>query len=141
MKTTTFVFILMGLLGLTTGCTGGGASPSAQTGAKTCTAAGGTETTVTACISVGDYEGNYCAIGASGCAPAMSHQAKTCACGTGKCWDGTSCKALAPVSTCTAKGSCLPVVPDAACCAGTTATDDATCTAGGIVGVQAKRCS
>lgn len=46
---------------------------------------------------------------------------------------------------CTEKGNCLPVVPGAACCSGTTEKADTTCTmpAGAtspVIGVQDKRC-
>lgn len=58
---------------------------------KTCLDSGGTVGTGTCCQSSGDFP-NSCLIGACGCAPANSHQVKTCNCGAGKCFDGNACK-------------------------------------------------
>ena len=50
-------------------------------------------TTSSCCASSGDFP-NTCLIGACGCAPANSHQVKTCDCGPGKCFDGSACVAV-----------------------------------------------
>jgi hypothetical protein len=57
---------------------------------KACLDSGGTVATSSCCGQTQDFPNN-CAIGACGCAPANSHQVKTCNCGVGKCFDGTSC--------------------------------------------------
>lgn len=57
---------------------------------KACLDSGGTVEAGTCCQSAGDFP-NSCLIGACGCAPASSHQVKTCNCGAGKCFDGNSC--------------------------------------------------
>ena len=57
---------------------------------KGCLDSGGTAETGTCCQSAGDFPSS-CLIGACGCAPANSHQVKTCNCEVGKCFDGNSC--------------------------------------------------
>ena len=57
---------------------------------KACLDSGGKVETGTCCQSSGDFP-NSCLIGACGCAPAASHQVKTCSCGAGKCFDGNAC--------------------------------------------------
>ena len=58
-----------------------------------CIGSGGTVTTGLCCQSVGDFP-STCGIGACGCAPENSHQVNICDCGTGKCFDGSSCVPL-----------------------------------------------
>ena len=55
-----------------------------------CTASGGTVGMSLCCGTATDFP-NTCAIGACGCAPGSSHMVATCACPTGKCFDGSSC--------------------------------------------------
>lgn len=64
--------------------------PSQKTKEQGCTNSGGTIASSFCCNSVSDFP-NSCLIGACGCAPANSHQVKTCDCGEGKCFDGNSC--------------------------------------------------
>jgi hypothetical protein len=59
--------------------------------AAKCVASGGTVGMTKCCASAGDFPAT-CAVGACSCAPSSSHNVKTCTCGTGKCWDGTTCK-------------------------------------------------
>jgi len=66
------------------------ATPVANPLENACTASGGLVSTSTCCGSVGDFP-NTCLIGACGCAPANSHEVRVCACGEGKCFDGTGC--------------------------------------------------
>jgi hypothetical protein len=56
-----------------------------------CASSGGTVVTGSCCLSSGDFP-NSCMIGACGCSLEDSHDVKTCDCGEGKCFDGTSCK-------------------------------------------------
>ena len=58
--------------------------------ADSCTTSGGTISTSNCCISAADFP-NTCAIGACGCAPANSHEVKTCECPADKCFDGSRC--------------------------------------------------
>jgi hypothetical protein len=60
---------------------------------QACSLAGGTITASLCCASAADFP-NSCLIGACGCAPANSHQIKTCDCGQGKCFDGKGCVAV-----------------------------------------------
>jgi hypothetical protein len=69
--------------------TGGGQKEQA------CLSSGGKISNSSCCQSSGDFP-NSCAIGACGCAPASSHQVKTCDCGEGKCFDGNSCVGNTP---------------------------------------------
>ena len=64
--------------------------PSQKTKDENCLNSGGSIGAASCCQSSGDFPNN-CAIGACGCAPASSHQVKTCNCGEGKCFDGNSC--------------------------------------------------
>ena len=57
-----------------------------------CTNSGGTVTTTSCCLSASDFPSS-CVVGACGCAPADSHDVKTCNCGAGKCFDGNKCVA------------------------------------------------
>lgn len=57
---------------------------------KACMGSGGSISASNCCKTAGDFP-NSCLIGACGCAPANSHQVKTCECGAGKCFDGNSC--------------------------------------------------
>jgi len=57
---------------------------------KACLASGGMVSAALCCGQTQDFPNN-CAIGACGCAPASSHQIKTCQCGEGKCFDGSTC--------------------------------------------------
>jgi hypothetical protein len=54
-----------------------------------CTSTGGTVSTSTCCLSVGDFP-DSCAIGACGCSPDNSHEVKACSCGSGKCFNSES---------------------------------------------------
>jgi hypothetical protein len=66
-------------------------SASGQNGKeKACLDSSGTVGSASCCGQTQDFPNN-CAIGACGCAPANSHQVKTCECGEGKCFDGNSC--------------------------------------------------
>jgi hypothetical protein len=60
---------------------------------KSCTDAGGTVKTSSCCLSATDFP-NLCVIGACGCSAENSHEIKTCDCGEGKCFNGTSCVAV-----------------------------------------------
>lgn len=57
---------------------------------KACIVSGGTVTTTLCCGSVDSFP-NTCTIGSCGCSPAASHQVKSCSCGEGKCFNGTTC--------------------------------------------------
>ena len=57
---------------------------------KACLGSGGKIISGNCCKITGDFP-NSCAIGACGCAPANSHQVKTCDCGEDKCFDGNVC--------------------------------------------------
>lgn len=57
---------------------------------QSCLDSGGAIETSSCCQSASDFP-NSCIIGACGCAPASSHQVKTCNCGAGKCFDGNAC--------------------------------------------------
>lgn len=64
---------------------------------KACLDSGGIVATSSCCGQTQDFPNN-CAIGACGCAPASSHQVKTCDCGAGKCFGGSSCISNSPQS-------------------------------------------
>lgn len=55
-----------------------------------CTNTGGSIKTNMCCGSASDFP-NTCLIGACGCSPDNSKEVKTCDCGEGKCFNGTSC--------------------------------------------------
>jgi len=57
---------------------------------QACNNAGGKVTTSLCCGSANDFP-NLCLIGACGCAPANSHEIRTCDCGAGKCFNGKDC--------------------------------------------------
>lgn len=57
---------------------------------KACLNSGGTITTSSCCGSVNSFP-NTCTIGSCGCSPQGSHQVKSCSCGTGMCFNGTTC--------------------------------------------------
>lgn len=60
---------------------------------KACTDSGGTVKESSCCLSATDFP-NLCVIGACGCSAENSHNVKTCDCGEGKCFNGTSCIAV-----------------------------------------------
>lgn len=55
-----------------------------------CINSGGTVTISSCCGSASDFP-NSCTIGSCGCSPAASHEVKSCSCGTGMCFNGSSC--------------------------------------------------
>ncbi|MBU0546922.1 hypothetical protein KJ735_01955, partial [Patescibacteria group bacterium] len=57
---------------------------------QACVISGGTIGTSLCCESAEDFPNN-CLIGACGCAPANSHEVKTCDCGPDECFDGERC--------------------------------------------------
>jgi len=63
-----------------------------------CINSGGTVTTSSCCLAVGDFP-DTCGIGACGCAPGDSHEVKTCTCPNGYCFDGNSCVAVCTPTT------------------------------------------
>lgn len=65
-------------------------TPQPSAAESGCTGSGGTVSTSSCCQSASDFP-NSCAIGACGCAPANSHEVKTCACPAGMCFSGTAC--------------------------------------------------
>lgn len=75
-----------------TSSTDGTPADTPSDGSDPCTAAGGTIGTALCCATAGDYPNN-CLTGSCGCSPSSSHEVKTCTCGAGKCWDGTTCRA------------------------------------------------
>lgn len=70
-----------------------GQEPGSNQKELACTNSGGTVTTSSCCKSVSGFP-NSCLIGACGCSPDNSHDIKTCDCGEGKCFNGTSCVAV-----------------------------------------------
>lgn len=57
---------------------------------KACLDAGGKVATSSCCKIAGDFP-NLCLIGSCGCSFENSKEVKTCECGEGKCFDGTTC--------------------------------------------------
>jgi hypothetical protein len=57
---------------------------------KACISSGGTITTSSCCGSVNAFP-NTCTLGSCGCSPQGSHNVKSCSCGTGMCFNGSSC--------------------------------------------------
>jgi len=57
---------------------------------QACINSGGGVSTAMCCKSVSDFPNN-CLIGACGCLSNNSHQVKTCDCGAGKCFNGSTC--------------------------------------------------
>jgi hypothetical protein len=58
--------------------------------AMACIQSGGSVTTASCCLSVGDFP-NLCLIGPCGCSPDNSHLVQICDCGPGRCFDGSRC--------------------------------------------------
>lgn len=57
-----------------------------------CTGTDGTVTNTSCCLATGDFP-NLCSVGACSCAPANSHQVRTCACSGGQCYEpGVGCR-------------------------------------------------
>lgn len=73
------------------GAAGAGGSAGAGGAEADCTKSGGTVTTTLCCQATGDFP-NLCTTGPCGCAPANSHNVKTCQCPSGQCFDGSKCK-------------------------------------------------
>ena len=95
MKEKLILFMVLSLF-LITGCT------QKSDVNKACTDSGGVVKTAMCCNSASDYP-NTCLIGACGCSPDNSHEVKTCDCGEGKCFDGSSCVATESIEeTCAA---------------------------------------
>ena len=67
--------------------------PGAYAKEQACVNSGGSVVTSSCCLSAGDFP-NLCLIGACGCSPDNSHEVKTCDCGEGGCFNGTSCLSL-----------------------------------------------
>lgn len=57
---------------------------------QNCLISGGTITTSLCCKSSSNFP-NLCLIGACGCSPTNGHEIKICACGEGKCFNGSKC--------------------------------------------------
>jgi hypothetical protein len=57
---------------------------------QACIDSGGTVETQSCCIATEDFP-NLCTTGPCGCSPENSHDVLVCNCGTGKCFDGTTC--------------------------------------------------
>lgn len=62
---------------------------------RACIDSGGTVDTMMCCLSTDDFP-NLCMTGPCGCAPDYSHEVDVCVCGSGECFDGTSCVAMTP---------------------------------------------
>jgi hypothetical protein len=65
-------------------------TPTPNAAAAACTASGGTVSSGLCCAGTSDFP-SLCGLGACGCAPAASHQIQLCACGDGRCFDGSTC--------------------------------------------------
>lgn len=57
---------------------------------QACLASGGDVDTMDCCMAVDDFP-NLCLEGPCGCAPEYSHEISVCVCGTGECFNGTTC--------------------------------------------------
>lgn len=57
---------------------------------EACINSGGTVTTRSCCLIVGDFP-DECSVGACSCSPEYSHEVRACDCGEGKCFDGNTC--------------------------------------------------
>jgi len=57
---------------------------------EACLASGGEVDTMECCMAVNDFP-NLCLEGPCGCAPEYSHEIRVCVCGTGECFNGTTC--------------------------------------------------
>ena len=60
---------------------------------QACLDSGGTVDTMDCCLTVDDFP-NLCLEGPCGCAPEYSHEIRVCLCGTGECFNGTTCVPL-----------------------------------------------
>ena len=64
--------------------------PAISSQEDSCINSGGIVTASLCCGSASDFP-NLCTIGACGCSPEASHSVKSCSCGTGMCFNGSSC--------------------------------------------------
>lgn len=65
-------------------------TPTPNPAQQACLDSGGQVMTITCFCPAPDFPNN-CGIGGCTCPPTQSHQILSCDCGTGRCFDGTTC--------------------------------------------------
>lgn len=65
---------------------------------QACLGSGGMIVEASCCASVSNFPNN-CLIGACGCSPDNSHSVQSCNCGSGKCFDGSTCVSISQPDT------------------------------------------